>query len=63
MSEKIEQTEKQKYSKSPLYGYRKPHKDDSGNTWCSCTIPTLTPIMARGGGQAYCLRCHHNWYH
>lgn len=57
-----EQTEKQKQSKSSLYGYRKPVKDDCG-TWCNCAIPVLTSNMGIGGGQAYCLRCHHNWYH
>ena len=57
-----EQTEKQKYSKSPLYGWRKPVTDDCG-TWCNCAKPTLTSNHGIGGGQAYCLRCGHNWYH
>lgn len=28
-----EQTEKQKYSKSSLFGYRKPVVDELGNKW------------------------------
>ncbi|MGH2666098.1 MAG: hypothetical protein ACRDEC_09840 [Flavobacterium sp.] len=55
-----EQTEKQKYSKSPLFGYRKPVKDECG-TWCNCTIPTLTRSGVENR-QAYCLRCGHYWY-
>jgi hypothetical protein len=57
-----EQTEKQKYSKSPLYGFRKPVTDDCG-TWCNCAKPQLVSNHGIGGGQAYCLRCSHNWYH
>lgn len=56
-----EQTEKQKISKSALYGYRKPVKDDCG-TWCNCTIPNLVSNIGIGKGQAYCLRCSNNWY-
>lgn len=56
-----EQTEKQRLSKSPLYGYRKPTTDDCG-TWCNCTQPTLTSNHG-GKEQAYCLRCGSNWYH
>jgi hypothetical protein len=55
-----EQTEKQKYSKSPLFGYRKPVTDDFG-TWCNCTNPTLTSSIGRG--TAYCLRCQNYYYH
>lgn len=56
----MEQTEKQKYSKSPLFGYRKPHFDGF-NYWCSCTVPTLT--QNHGRGTAYCLRCSTPYYH
>jgi hypothetical protein len=57
-----EQSESQKRSKSPLNGYRKPHYDDIGNKWCSCTIPVLisgAPISE----QPLCLRCFCNYYH
>lgn len=58
------QTEKQKYSKSPLYGYRKPEQEEKGGVyWCKCEIPNLGTNMGIGGGQAYCYRCHCNWYH
>jgi hypothetical protein len=58
-----EQTARQKISKSPLYGYRKPQKHDDDIIWCNCSIPTLTSTHGIGGGQAHCLRCGHNWYH
>lgn len=57
---KTEQTDKQRQSKSPLYGYRKPHFDQDGDKWCSCTVPNLISPIDKG--QAYCLRCHSNWY-
>ena len=55
-----EQTEKQKISKSPLFGYRKPITDDCG-TWCNCATPTLIKSGVENI-QAYCLRCENNWY-
>ncbi len=59
-----EQTVKQKFSKSPLYGYRKPEREETnGPLWCRCTIPTLTSTMGIGPGQAHCMRCGHNYYH
>lgn len=56
----MEQTEKQKLSKSPLYGYRKPTFDGE-YYWCNCTHPTLTQAYWRG--QAHCLRCQTPYYH
>lgn len=56
-----EQTDKQRASKSPLYGYRKPLADEYGDKWCHCTIPDL--IRAIGRGQAFCLRCMTPYYH
>ncbi len=53
---------KQKTSKSPLYGYRKPIKDEFGNTWCNCTQPTLVSHMGLMKGAAQCLRCMQAWY-
>lgn len=58
-----EQTQKQKYSKSPLFGYRKPITDDLGNVWCNCTVPTLRSHYGLGKGQAECGRCGHYYYH
>ena len=59
-----EQNEKQKYSKSPLYGYRKPEREETkGPLWCRCTNPTLTSNHGIGPGAAFCLRCMCNWYH
>lgn len=58
---KTEQTEKQKLSKSTLYGYRKPTVDEYGRVWCNCTQPTLVSSW-NGVGQAYCLRCSSSWY-
>ena len=55
-----QQTENQRYSKSPLYGYRKPTTDDCG-TWCNCTQPTLVSSGVENR-QALCLRCGHYWY-
>lgn len=55
-----EQTEKQKVSKSPLYGYRKP-TFDGHNTWCNCAHPTLVR-PGRDDRQAYCIRCEQYWY-
>lgn len=54
------QTEKQRVSKSSLYGWRKPITDDCG-TWCNCTLPNLVSSGVEGK-QAYCLRCGHYWY-
>ena len=54
------QTEKQRVSKSPLYGFRKPVTDDCG-TWCNCSIPNLVRSGIESK-QAYCLRCESYWY-
>jgi len=57
------QTEKQQLSKSPLYGYRKPHQEGTnGPFWCSCTTPTLTTGYM-GRGIAHCRRCDNPYYH
>ncbi len=58
------QTVKQKFSKSPLYGYRKPEIEETGGPlWCRCTIPYLTSTMGIGAGMAHCMRCGYNYYH
>lgn len=57
--EKI-QTDKQRESKSPLYGYRKPAIDEDGDKWCMCTIPVL--IRPIDKGLATCMRCWCGWY-
>jgi hypothetical protein len=44
------------------YGKRKPIVDEMGNKWCNCIEPKLTSNSGVGG-QAYCLKCHSNWYH
>lgn len=57
---KNKQTEKQRASKSPLFGYRKPITDECG-TWCNCTVPDLISSRVTDR-QAYCLRCQNYWY-
>lgn len=44
-------------------GWRKPIKDEYGDKWCNCLIPNITSNHGIGKGQAYCLRCHSDWYH
>lgn len=59
-----EQTEKQKYSKSPLYGYQKPEREEiNGPLWCRCKIPTLVHSLGIGPGMAECRRCGCPYYH
>lgn len=59
-----EQSEKQRYSKSPLYGYRKPEREEErGPLFCRCTIPTLTSNLGIGPGVADCMRCGCAYYH
>lgn len=60
------QTEKQKVSKSPLFGFRKPYREEKdGPLWCGCSIPNLRHknIGDLDRGQAICMRCNHPWYH
>ena len=44
-------------------GKRKPTVDEYGNKWCNCTQPELVSNHGIGNGQAYCLKCHCDWYH
>lgn len=44
-------------------GKRKPIVDEIGNKWCNCETPTLVSNSGIGSGQAYCLKCHSEWYH
>ena len=53
-----DQTDKQKISKSPLFGYRKPENDDDGKLICNRIIPYRISLIT----EIRCFKCDGVWY-